>query len=237
MNMNTDLFDLAAVAASATPVTMDLDGEEDVCPPAPRRRPRTPSEIEEAAAYDAVVRQLVHELTDRLEAQLGSDTKEDLPPVEGLMSPAGLERQQAMDSSLTPICTPRQVSETPSVVTPLKRKRALDSLATPICAPRVMTSPAVPVSPLMRRATDIEDDGDLSSGEEADAEDGGDAEAMTNTEAPLAEPDTSGVFCTLRRQPHTGQLALSLEAPVWMWGAMVVAATAYMWIVVRLIDG
>lgn len=200
--MNTDLFDLAAVAASATPMPMELDDEAvGVCPPAPRRRPRSQSEDAEAEAYDAVVRQLMNELTGRLEAPLGSDTKDDLPPVEGLMSAAGLERQQAMDSSLTPICTPRQVSETPSVVTPLAR-----------------------------RATDIEGDGDLSSGEEADAEDGG-----ANTEVLVDETNTSGVFCTLRRQPHTGQLALSLEAPVWMWGAALVVVTAYMWIVVRLI--
>jgi hypothetical protein len=278
---------------------MDVDDDAPVCPPAPKRRARSPTEEAEADsfmaasrygadhdAYDAVVRQLVNELTVRLEEPpLGG-----LPPMEGLVSPSGLQRQQAVDPSLPPICSPRQISSPAAVYcvgsgvavavpaeldltehrgSPVKR-RETDSEA---------ASHTGASSPMMRRETDIEGDlsvaatgattntAELSSAAEEDEDegdsvsddDGGDEESVdeesvsdegdaddeggapeeTNTveHVPADDTNTSGCACQVRRQKHTGELALGVEAPVWMWGAGVAVVTSYLWIVALLIKG
>ena len=248
IDTNTDLFDLAAVAASAEdmlpstpPRPMDIDSDEGlVCPPAPRRRPLTPSEDAENAAYDAVVRQLalpaqlegsdpslregVNELTVHLDTPpLLSENR--MPSVEGLVSPSGLQRQQAVDSTAAPVCSPRLMTASPAEVFCVGSGVAGDTL--------VLDSNTS--SPLLRRATDIE--GDLSAADTNTSElsSADEAEADEVEHVPVDDTNTGGMFIGLRRQKHTGALALSLEAPVWMWGAAIVAVTAYLWMVVFLL--
>ena len=272
---------------------MDVDADAPICPPAPKRRCRSASEAAEADAYDAVVRQLVGELTVRLDA---------LPSVEGLMSASGLQRQQAVDSSLPPICSPRQMSASPAGVYCVGSGVAVSAeltLSADVGSPikrRETDSGAVSYtgasSSMMRRDTDIEgdlasaaaaetntselgptaeedetasegegsvsdDDGEtepsrevpveelVDDGAEADTEDGdadtGHVEHVSeadenNTSGCLhTAEDAGGVVCQMRRQKHTGELALGVEAPVWMWGAGVAVVTSYLWIVALLI--
>jgi hypothetical protein len=267
--------DMSASAIQLTPPRpMDVDGEGErvvECPPAPRRRARSASEAEEAAAYDAVVRQLVGELTTRLDS---------LPAVEGLVSPSGLQRQQAFDPAAPRVCSPvtmespaalyvvgaaRQVSADLDLAdagsaSPLKR-RETDSEAGD-----------QPASPLKRRETDIEGDlgaaadtntselspaaeADEASGsedeelevsgseEETDSEEVSDDGAEADNEGGATiehvesaeETNTGGLYLSFHRQTETGELALRLEAPVWMMGVLVSVVTAYMWMVAYLI--
>jgi hypothetical protein len=311
VDTNTDLFDITAMPVTPPrplPVSMDLDGEEErVCPPAPRRRTRSPSEEADMAAYDAIVRQLVNELTVRLDAPLESRAG-GMPPVEGLVSPSGLQRQQAVDSSAAPVCSPRLMVASPAEVfcvgagallaplsleagasSPLKRRDSSSDTVghTGASSPlkrRDSSSDTVghtgASSPLMRRDTDIE--GDLAAaaaantaempsmaeeeeetgsegesvsaddsenepsraavdavsdddGTEADTE-GGDTNTVEHVPADGTAEGAGGVSIGLRRQ-KTGEVALTLEAPVWMWGAAMVAVTAYLWLVALLIKG
>jgi hypothetical protein len=85
----------------------------------------------------------------------------------------------------------------------------------------------------------------VDDGAEADTEDGdadtGHVEHVSeadenNTSGCLhTAEDAGGVVCQMRRQKHTGELALGVEAPVWMWGAGVAVVTSYLWIVALLI--
>lgn len=260
-------------SASTIPVTPLRDEEGDaVCPPAPRRRARSPSEEVEAAAYDAVVRQLVGELTTRLDA---------LPAVEGLVSPSGLQRQQAFDPAAPRICSPVMM-ESPAALYVVGAGRQVSA--------EMDLAAAAAESPLKRRDTDIESsllegcyglasgaaeaesdmsvaatsadtntcelpatsEGDeesesesesdsegeeLMTGDEAEDSDG----TETNTEDAIhhveaaEDTNTSGLYLSFHRQKGSGELAVRLEAPVWMVGVLMSVVTAYMWMVVYLI--
>jgi hypothetical protein len=50
-----------------------------------------------------------------------------------------------------------------------------------------------------------------------------------------ADTNTNGIYLTFHHQKGTGQLAMRLEAPVWMVGMLLAVVTAYMWLVVFLI--
>ena len=228
-------------SASAIPVTPPRGEEGDaVCPPAPRRRARSPSEEVEAAAYDEVVRQLVGELTVRLDA---------LPSVEGLVSPSGLQRQQAVDSSIPPIHSP-MMDDSPAALYVVGAGRQVSAEMD------LAAVAAAAESPLKRRETDIESDmsvaappadtntcelpatdevseseSEVSDGEEADNE-GGDAIHHVET---AEDTNTSGLYLSFHRQKGSGELAVRLEAPVWMVGVLLSVVTAYMWMVVYLI--
>ena len=263
------------LSASAIPVTPPRDEEGDaVCPPAPRRRARSPSEEVEAAAYDAVVRQLVGELTTRLDT---------LPAMEGLVSPSGLQRQQAFDPDAPQIHSP-MVDDSPAALYVVGAGRqvsaemdlaaaAVASAESPLKHRETSSEAGDQVaSPLKRRETDIESDlsvaaasadtntcelpatseGDeveseseseseeeMTDGEEADNESGGD-EVETNTEDAIHhveadETNTSGLYLSFHRQKGSGELAVRLEAPVWMVGVLLSVVTTYMWMVVYLI--
>ena len=247
---------MSAHEVQLTPLRpMDID-EVLECPPAPRRRSRSASEALEAEAYDAVVRQLVGELTTRLDA---------LPAVEGLVSPSGLQRQQAFDPAAPRIYSPVTM-ESPAALYVVGAARQVSA---------DLDLAAAAASPLKRRETDIEgdlgaaaadtntselspaDEGDEeaeseeeemedevsvseeeeSDGEEADSEGGGDAveHVEAEAEAEAEATNTGGLYLTFHRQKGTGELALRLEAPVWMVGVLVSVVTAYMWMVVYLI--
>ena len=232
-------------------------------PGAPRRRPRSPSEEAEMAAYDAVVRELATEL----QARLG-----DLPPMP-VGEPSGLERQQACDSSAPRICSPVTM-ESPAalyVVGAARQVSAELDLASTRRAELPMASTSRAESPLKRRETDIEgdlsvaavaaesnvpelpalpamDEGEeteevsddsesdeeaVSGGEEADTE-GDDAAVVEHVETEAADTNTDGLSLSFHRQKG-GDLAVRLEAPVWMLGVLLSVVTAYMWMVAFLI--
>lgn len=283
---NTDLLvvagsDMSASAVQLTPprpVPMDVDGEGErvvECPPAPRRRARSASEAEEAAAYDAVVRQLVGELTTRLDC---------LPAVEGLVSPSGLQRQQAFDPAAPRVCSP-MVVESPAALYVVGAARQVSA--------DLNLADAGSASPLKRRETDIESsildgcyglssgageaEGDLGaaaaaadtntselspaaeaneasgsedeelevsgSEEETDSEEVSDDGAEADNEGGATiehvesaeETNTSGLYLSFHRQKATGELALRLEAPLWVLGVVVSVMTAYLWMVAYLI--
>jgi hypothetical protein len=248
------------------------EGGSSVCPPAPRRRARSPSEEAEAssffagsnglscsaseaemAAYDAVVKELVTELQTRLS---------DLPPMP-VGEPSGLQRQQAVDPNAPRLSAP-VVMDSPDVVYMLPAVRQVSAeldLAARAESRREIDSEAgdQPASPLKRRETDIECDlaavsgataesnaseeeedgaeteevsGDESDGDEADTEDG--VEEVVHHVEEAMDTNTDGLFLSFHRQKG-GDLAVRLEAPVWMLGVLMAAVTAYMWLVVFLI--
>ena len=204
------------------------------------------------AAYDAVVRELASEL----QARMG-----DLPPVP-MGEPSGLQRQQAVDSSAPRVCSPITM-ESPDVLYVVggaaRQVSAELDLASTRRAELPMASTERAESPLKRRETDIEADvsvaapeegdgeeteevsGDESeSDEEAEEEVSGDADdesgADTNTAEVIhhVDADTDGLQLLFHRQKG-GDLAVRLEAPVWMLGVLMAVMTAYMWMVAFLI--
>jgi archaellum component FlaD/FlaE len=93
--------------------------------------------------------------------------------------------------------------------------------------------------PSREAPVEADDEELVDDGAEADTEDGGSADTNTVEHVPaddVDETNTSSVVCQMRRG-RTGELALGVEAPVWMWGAGVAVVTAYLWIVVFLIKG
>jgi hypothetical protein len=275
MDLDTADSNMMESYASAIPVT-PLRGEEEVveCPPAPRRRARSPSEEAEGVAYDAAVRQLVGELTMRLDS---------LPAVEGLVSPSGLQRQQAFDPAAPRVCSPmvvgspaelyvvgggRQVSTEMDLVaaaaaSPLKRRETdiessiIDgcyglsageaesdlSVAGPDADTNTSELPATSEGDESELEVSSDDDGDETEpmsedldGDQADTEDGGEeTNTVEHVESEATDTNTSGLYLSFHRQKGSGELAVRLEAPVWMVGVLMSVVTAYMWMVVYLI--
>lgn len=280
MSAETNTMDLDSVTDMSASVILDSGELTPVrsaspreVPGAPRRRPRSPSEEAELAAYDAVVRELATEL----QARLG-----DLPPAP-VGEPSGLERQQACDSSAPRVCSPvtmespaalyvvgaaRQVSaeldlagraelpmastgraELPMASTeraesPLKRRETDiegDLSVAAVAAVAESNVPELPALPAMdegEETEEVSDDGEsdeeaVSGGEEADTE-GDDAAVVEHVETEAADTNTDGLNLSFHRQKG-GDLALRLEAPVWMLGVLMSVVTAYMWMVAYLI--
>jgi hypothetical protein len=196
-DMSTDMD--TNMTPSTLPSSPSLSLSETVeCPPAPRRRSRSPSEAAEHAAYDTAVRQLIGEL----------------PPLGPLEFPMGIQRQQAVMSDALPVCSP---------------------LSGHSCA-EVFHK---------RRETDIESDlsADAASDESSVASDSSDASESSDESEAVISHDTNteinesdiSVVLNLRRQKHTGEVAFSVEAPVWMWGILLVSVAAYMWMIIFML--
>jgi hypothetical protein len=257
--IDTNTMDLDTPAIAST----DSNMTESVCPSAPRKRARSPSEAMEIEAYDAVVRQLVSELTVQLDA---------MPPVEGLMMPSGLQRQQAMDPDAQRIHSPivmdspaalyispgeRQVSAelelADRATSPLKRREtdiegdlpAASSAAA--AASSAAASVELNTAELPESESESESDGEeteeVSDDEDADDEGCDEDEdegchacaAATETIEHVEDTNTNGIYLTFHHQPKTGELALRFEAPVWMLGVWLAVVTAYMWLMVYMI--
>lgn len=259
MSAETNTMDLDSVTDMSASMILDSGELTPVrsaspreVPGAPRRRPRSPSEEAELAAYDAVVRELATEL----QARLG-----DLPPAP-VGGPSGLERQQACDSSAPRICSPvtmespaalyvvgaaRQVSAELDLAgraeSPLKRRETDIEGDLSVAAVAAVAESNVPELPATEEGDgeeteEVSDDGEgdeeaVSGGEEADTE-GDDAAVVEHVETEAADTNTDGLSLSFHRQKG-GDLAVRLEAPVWMLGVLMSVVTAYMWMVVYLI--
>lgn len=254
MSAETNTMDLDSVTDMSASVILDSGELTPVrsaspreVPGAPRRRARSPSEEAEMAAYDAVVRELATEL----QARLG-----DLPPAP-VGEPSGLERQQACDSSAPRVCSPvtmespaalyvvgaaRQVSAeldlTARAESPLKR-RDTDIEGDLSVAPSAAESNA-PELPATEEGDgeeteEVSDDSE-SDEEAADADDESGGVVDTNTEDVVhhVDAEADGLHLSFHRQKG-GDLAVRLEAPVWMLGVLMAVVTAYMWMVVYLL--
>jgi hypothetical protein len=80
-----------------------------------------------------------------------------------------------------------------------------------------------------------DDDADDEGGDEEVSEAEAEAEAEAETIEHVEDTNTNGIYLTFHHQKGTGQLAMRLEAPVWMLGMLFAVVTAYMWMVVFMI--
>lgn len=226
IDTNTMDLDTTPVITSADSNMMESVSEQLVCPDAPRKRARSPSEIVEAEAYDAVVRKLADELTVRLDT---------LPPLDGLMSASGLQRQQAVDHDVPPTHSPIVLD---SPVTEMLN--GVDS--TEINLPETVDSDTE-----SETGEVSDDDADDEGGDEGvsvsvsvsesdeEEETEAEAEAEPETIEHVEDTNTNGVYLSLHHRKGTGELTMRLEAPVWMLGLWMAVVTAYMWMTIYMI--
>jgi hypothetical protein len=208
---------------SVNETDMSTDMDTNMTPPlspaarpqvwAPRRRSRSPSEAAEYAAYDTAVRKLVNDI---------NVTLEDLPPLEPLEFPMGIQRQQAVMLDALPVCSPLS-SHSCEEVFPKRRETDIEGDLS-----------AAAASAELNTCETLSNADDSSVASESSDESEAVISHDTNTE--INESDIS-VVLNLRRQKHTGEVAFSVEAPVWMWGVLLASAAAYMWMIVFMLKG
>ena len=179
------------------------------CPPAPLPLPLSLS-LSDTAAYDTVVRQLVSEFSDHL------------PPLEPLEFPLGIQRQQAVMTDAVPICSPLS-SHSSAEVFHKRRETDIEGDLTELNTCESLSD-----------ASDSSDE-EAEETEETEESSSESEESSEEVISHNSNTDTSGVFLSLHRQKQTGNLAFSVEAPIWMWGALVAVVTTYMWMIVFML--